>query len=284
MNYILIFMLGILSSTKMSFQSAFSRKSVKNSTDALCFNIFVFTASTILFLPKIFGCSPAVWLYAAADAFFTVAFQLTYTKALSIGNVSLTVLIVNFSMVINVLASCLLFDEPISLIRFIAIVMTVISFVICSGLREEDRGDGKWFIFTILAMISNSCGSIVQKFFGESVYHDENQAFISCLYLLATAVGIAMYPIMKKREKRNFKVDFVLIKYAFAVGISLALYQMIYTYGLATIDGTFLFPAQTGGTIIFSTLSGVLIFKDRFTKRQIIGVVLGFISLVMMNY
>lgn len=284
MKYILVFLLGILASAKMSFQSAFGKKSVKNSIDALSFNIFVFMASAILFLPKVFNCSPAVWLFGIIGAVFTVTFQLTYTKALTVGNVSLTVLITNFSMVISVIVSCLFFGESISFVRFVAIVVTVISFMICSGVRDGDTGDKKWLTYTIIAMLSTSCGSIVQKYFGASVYHGENQAYISCLYIWSTIIGLIIYPIMRKKEKRNFKINFSLIKHAVAVGLCLGIYQVIYTYGLANIDGTFLFPAQTGVTIIFSALSGVLIFKDKFSKRQIIGIMLGIISLVMMNY
>ncbi|MBE6688295.1 MAG: DMT family transporter [Ruminococcaceae bacterium] len=285
MEYILVILLGVLSSSKMSFQTAFSKKNVKNSADALCFNIFVFIFSALLFLPRVFGCSPTVWLYALAGAVCTVAFQLLYTKALSIGNVSLTVLIVNFSMVVCVIISYFVFDEPISLIRFIAIILTILSFIICNGGGKQSQGNrGKWLMLTLFAMLSTSLGTSVQKFFGESPIGNENQAFISCLYMWAAVIGILVFPILRKREKLNFKIEFGVIKYAAAVGLSLAVYQMIYTYGIANIDGTFLFPAQTGATIVFATLSGVLIFKDRFTRRQTVGVILGLVSLVMMSF
>ncbi len=284
MDYILILLLSILGTAKMSFQSAFSKKTVRNSTDALCFNIFVFMTVSVLFLPRVFGCSSAVWLYAFLSGVFAVAYQLFYTKALSIGNVSITVLIANFGMVINVLISYLFFDESISFIRVVAIVMTVISFIICSDVKKKENSEIKWLIFAVLAMISNSLAAISQKIFGESPYFNENQAYISCLYMVSLVIGVIIYTIVNKKEKKTFKVDFKMLKYAFAVGVSLALYQMVFTYGLAHIDGTFLFPAQTGGIIILSTLAGVLIFKDRFTKRQIFGVIIGLVSLVLMNY
>ena len=115
-------------------------------------------------------------------------------------------------------------------------------------------------------------------------FDSENQAFISCLYLLASLVGLFIYPIMRKKEKRNFKLGFGVIKYALGTGVCLALYQTLYTYSMAHVDGTFLFPALTGGTIIMSTFFGIIAFKDRFTKRQMFGVILGLISLIMMNY
>lgn len=284
MNYIFIFILSILATAKMSFQSAFSKKSIVNLTDAVCFNIFVFIISALFFLPKVFDCSSAVWLYASLSAVATVAFQLSYTKALSIGNVSMTVFTVNCSMVINALVSFLFFGEPVSFVRLIAIGMTVVAFFVCNDVGKTDVIKKEWLFITIIAMLTNSAGALAQKLFGASAYSGENQAFISCLYIVSALIGIIIYLIIRKKETKNFKIGFNMIKYAFGVGASLAIYQVIYTYCLAHIDGTFLFPAQTGGIIIFSTLSGVLIFKDRFTKKQLFGVVLGLISLVMMNF
>ena len=257
---------------------------MKNTTDALVFNIFVFIVSAMLFLPKIFGCSTAVWVYGVFGGIFAVAYQLLYTKALSIGNVSLTAMISNFSMVLNVLMSYIFFDEPISAMRLFGISLTVTSFIICNGGGEKGGVDRKWLILAVLAMFSTSAGSIVQKMLGESPYRNENQAFISCLYLVSALIGGLIYPVLRKSEKLNLKIGFGMIKYAVAVGVSLALYQWVYTYGLANIEGTFLFPSLSGGTIILTTLSGILIFKDKFTHRQIVGVIIGIISLVLMNF
>ena len=284
MEYILVLILSIAGTAKMSFQSAFGKKNVVNSTDALCFNIFVFITVSVIFIPKVIGCSEMVWTYAVISGIFAVCYQIFYTIALSIGNVSLTVLIVNFGMVINVLVSYLFFNDSISLVRLTGIIMTVVSFIICSENVNKESTARKWFIFAVLALFANSFAAISQKIFGESPYASENQAYISCLYMVSLLIGVVIYNIMNKKEKRTFKIDFNMIKYAILVGVCLAVYQLVFTYSLAHVEGTFLFPAQTGGLIILSTLSGVLIFKDKFTKKQLFGVILGIVSLILMNY
>lgn len=64
MQYFLILLLSILSTVKISFQSAFSKKSVKNKADILVFNFLVFLFSGILFSVGIVNSSPAVYGYA----------------------------------------------------------------------------------------------------------------------------------------------------------------------------------------------------------------------------
>lgn len=284
MEYIIVLLLSVLATAKVAFQTAFGKKTVKNSTDALYFNIYIFIVAAILFLPKVFGCSSQIWLYAIVDAIFTIGYQLFYTKALSVGNVSLTVLTVNFSMVINVLASHLFFDESVSFVRFIAIGLTIVSFIICNYKDKKEKGERMWLSFTLLSMLCLSLASITQKVFSGSQYSDENQAFVSCLYIASAIIGIIIYVFIRRKEKRTFNLGFDMIKFGFGVGVTLAIYQIIFTYGLSNIDGTFLFPAQTGGVLIFSTLSGVLIFKDKFTKKQLLGIVIGLIALMLMSY
>lgn len=285
MKYLIVLILSILSTSKVSFQSAFGKQNVKNSADTLAFNGLVFVFSAVIFLSEVFGCSPAVWGYASIGALFNVLFQLFYMTALTIGNFSLTVLIINFSMVLNVLVSYIFFKDPISLIRFSGILMTIASFVICTDFRGEKKSKKNWLLMSVLAMLMSSAGSITQKVFGKTQYKDETAAFVSCLYIVASLLAIVVYAFFsKKGEKKTFKINFNAIKYAAMVGICLGIYQYLHVYAVATIDGTFLFPVQTGSIIIMSTLSGILIFKDKLTKKQIFGVLLGVLSVILMNF
>ena len=53
---------------------------------------------------------------------------------------------------------------------------------------------------------------------------------------------------------------------------------------MSVVDGTFFFPARTGTIIVLSTLSGVLVFKDKLSPMQVVSVVLGGIAVVLMNF
>ncbi|MBR3942360.1 MAG: EamA family transporter [Clostridia bacterium] len=286
MKYLIVLLLCILAVTKLSIQGAFGKKNVKNSSDALVFNGVVFVVAALLFSPSVFGCSPAVWLYALPASIFTVAYQVFYTKALTMGSVSLTVLIANFAMVLNVLVSYFFFGDSMSPIRLSGIVITVISFIICTDFKKTQKKTQKWLLMAVLSLFTSSAGSVVSKFFGESPYKNESAAYVSCLYIVSAVLVCIIYLIMHvKGKKITFsKGPLNVIKYALGVGISLALYQLIYTTALGKMDGTFLFPAITGSTILLSTFSGVLLFKDMLPKRQIVGIVLGIIAVVLMNF
>ncbi len=64
----------------------------------------------------------------------------------------------------------------------------------------------------------------------------------------------------------------------------LAIYAAINVYTLSIVEGTFFFPTYAGGTIILSALSGIFFFKDKLNGKQIFGVILGIIAVVLMNF
>ena len=68
------------------------------------------------------------------------------------------------------------------------------------------------------------------------------------------------------------------------MGVILGVFVAINTYALSTIEGTFLYPTYSGGTIILSTLSGVLFFKDRLTVKQVLSILVGIVAVVLMNF
>lgn len=285
LKYILVMILAILSTIKSGVQSEFSKKSVKNSADALVFNLLVFLFSGMIFSYSIISSDIEVLIYATFGAFFNVLFQLLYTKALSVGNVSLTVMIVNLGIVINVLISYFVYNEPISWIRGVGTILTLITLVICIDFKHPKKAEKKWLVYAICAMLATTSASGVQQIFSKSPYGAQNAAYVSCVYLIGALFIILVYTFLKQKgEGKTFIINKRITFLALTSGICLGLYKFVSTYSLSVVDGTFFFPARSGAIIVFSTLSGVLIFKDKLSINQKISVFLGSIAVVLMNF
>ncbi len=286
MKYLIVLILCSLATSKMSLQSAFGKKSVKNTADAFCFNAISFLFTAIVFINEIFDCPWQVWVYAALGAICAVIYQMTYTKALAMGNVSLTVLIVNLSLVINVLVSYLFYGDGLSPVRLTGILLTIVTFFLCIELKDgANKSEKNWLFFTLLAMISCALGCIVQKALGESSFRSFNRAYTSASYLVAAVMAYLLYLVLKaKGENKTFRIGKGVVLYSMLIGFILAAYVVLNVYALSVVEGTFLFPAYAGGAIIFSTLSGVILFKDKLNLKQILSVVVGIVAAILMNF
>ncbi len=286
MKYLLVFILCLLATSKMSIQGAFGKKFVINTADAICFNGLIFLFSAIVFSYAIIGCPWQVWVYAALGAVCSVLYQITYIKALAIGNVSLTVLIVNLGLVINVLFSYFFYGDSISPLRFVGILLTIGTFFLSVDFKGNTaRKGGNWILFVTMATLFSALGTIVMKVLGESEFSAYSRAYSSASYIIAAAGTFLLYGIISaKGEKKTFKIGKKAILFAFAIGIILATYLMLNVYACSVVEGTFLFPTYAGGTIILSTLSGVILFKDKLNLRQVLSLILGIIAVVFINF
>lgn len=283
MKYLIVFCICLLATMKVSFQSSFAKKEVKTVADSVFFNCLIFLSSSLIFIPYIARAVPIIWGYAAAFAVLTVAFQLAYTGALSQGNVSIAVMFANFGMLVPVLLSIVLFGEKPSVMRMIGILLVICCFIITA--KPSGGVTKRSLLLCIVAMIANGGVSAVQKLFAATEYSTERFTFVSASYLLSTLLAASIYIVLAfSGRKKTFRLGKHCVIAALLTGVTLGTFLALNTYAAATIDGTFLFPAHSGGAIILSTLSGIIFFHDKLSVRQIVALCLGTTSIVLMNF
>ena len=76
-------------------------------------------------------------------------------------------------------------------------------------------------------------------------------------------INITEYPYNAKGDGITFKIKPSVFLYSLSVGVILGVFQFINTKAIANINGTLLFPTYNAGTLILSTLSSILILKDK---------------------
>ena len=283
MDFLIIILLCALATAKVTLQSRFGKKGLKTDSDNVLFNAMVFLTAALLFCADIPKASFNTWLFALTFAILTVVFQLSYTKALSVGNVSLTVMAVNLSMLFPVLVSIIFYNESLTPMRIVGIVLTVLSFTLTVDLKTKERLSRSWLAFTVMAALANGGIGITQKIFGASEFCAEKKSFVACSYAIAFLIAFTLYLFVRSRDKEASSARARAYIFAVAVGVVLAVFQWLNTYAISIMDGSFLFPVYSGGSIILSTLVGILFFKDELTKTQKISITLGIIAVIIMN-
>lgn len=103
--------------------------------------------------------------------------------------------------------------------------------------------------------------------------------FVILTNLIKAVVCTAILPFVKGEKSTGFspKLLLYIIPGAVLSGVSY-MFQLI---GAVNLPATVLYPIMTGGTIIFSTISGIVIFKEKVGKRTALGIALCFIGTCM---
>ena len=192
-------------------------------------------------------------------------------------------MLVNFGMIFPVLISCFVFGEEPSAARIAGIALTLLAFFVSA--KPGKKGTKKAFAFSVIAMFANGAIQSVQRFYGATEYASKNFSFTSLSYLISALLAIAVYAFLASRgNKKTFKVSRLMVLSAIGTGLSLGVFLALKTYAITQIDGTYLFPAYSGGSIILSTVMGIFCFRDKLSARQIAALVLGTVSIVLMEF
>ncbi len=279
----IIFILCALACTKVTLQGIFAKNKIKTFTDGIFFNGLIFFFSTFVFVSGSKIISWEILIHGIALGIMTVLFQLFYIKAMSCGNVSITALIVNLSMMLPILVSCIFFGEKITLLRLCGIFLTILALIVNVRKSKLLSDFKKWIFYSFLASFLCGTISVFQLLFGKTKWSDQTSSYMFSCYATAFLFSFILFLILKKKPPLSFPLRPSIFGAAGAVGAILGLYQFFNVRAIATIDATLLFPAYNGGTLILATLSGIFILKDRLTKRQLFSVLIGIFAIILMN-
>lgn len=282
MEYIII-ILVLLATSKVTLQGVFARKYIVDITDSIHFNGIIYFFASLVFVFAL-KCSPQVIPFALAFGMLTVLFQLFYIQAMSCGNLSLTVLIVNSGMIIPIIVSAVCFKEQFGIFRIAGIIIILFSLYLNIN-KKTVKTKQKWFLLAVICFLTNGCLAVCQQFFGRTTLHNEGISFVAWSYLFATFISFVLYIIILKCKRKKVSVG---IKpgawiYGSCVGVILGVFQLLNTKAIAVLDAGLLFPVYNCGTLILTTVSGVFFFKDKLTRKQIVSIIVGILGILLIN-
>ena len=287
---LLILSLGLgLSSTLMS--NRFMKRHLPSGVDCLRFNalsslssvvvlMIVMLFTTGLQLPSLYtvGMALIYGVLTALGAFFGVL-------ALRYGSVSYTSVLGSSSMVIPALSGMVFWKEIIRPVQWVGIVLMLCSFVLAVN---RDPGDTKgysrkWFHCCVVSALCSGCIGILQKVHQSSSHASELSAFLIVSFLFFTAVsggrGVWSKNVQEKPSRVSVKVVLLFAMYG---GFCAAMCNQINMYLSGALPSIVFFPIVNGVGLLLSIAAGILLLKERFTRRQTLGMIFGAAAVLLL--
>ena len=288
-TFLLIAALFLIFTMKAFFMSMLSKRHLHGAADSVLINGFIFACIALIFAAFVPRAGLYELLFGILMGALTVLCQISYMTALSVGPLSLTGLVYNLAMLVPIFVSRIAYGEPLGVFRAIGILLSVAALIINTKRGANDTISKKWYFFILLAFFANGLVATVTKVFTHDfvpagvLFPIETYAYLGCAYLTATLLSAIVFLIMRQKKKQvtcRPSPSFFLL--AVAVALLLAIFQPIYAYSASVIDGTLLFPAYNGGATLLVTVSGMLLFKEKLSRRQWLGVTVGAIAILFM--
>lgn len=289
MTYLLISLMCAFGAAKATIQSAYAKSRAPSFCGSIFYNLIMFSAISVLFIPiaVINGFSSTTLIFGIISGILSVAFQFFYILAFSLGKPSLVTTITNFNMFIPIFVSAIFLHEPFDEIKLIAIAVASVSIVLVTYKKKAQSGDAptsnKWLIFTFLSLISTGLASATQKVYAyEAEGKVETFSFVAITYVTASLISLVMYLIVAaKHGAYNDKKAASLS--AAGTGLALGIFQCINTYAASVISGVVLYSLYNCSVSVLFVLVRVIFFKERLTIKQIIGIALSLVAVLLMQ-
>lgn len=281
MNYLLLAASVFLASLNNIFFHSYGNH--KNIRAAFLFNFYTSVIWVVILFPLLgnnLRISPLTLLFGTIYGFFQASFLFFKMKAMESGPISVTALVGNCSLLISTIAGILIWKESINAFQIIGLIFLLLSMYLSTQISDRTSPSTYWKIYCGLFFITAGMIGIVMKLFSKTVPDDIGSVVMIAAIVMAI-LYLFLYFGISSRDKS--KISFCKRDYIYAIicGIVSCGYNRINSYLAGAMDSIVFYPIFNGATIFLSALSGKLLFKERFTAKQILGFVMGISALAL---
>ncbi len=242
-------------------------------------------------------------LYCAASIF-------TYI-ALEVGNFAITMLVLSYTLVFSICYGIFFLNEHGTVFTYIGFAAIAVSIFLVKGKSQKkaeeacsessDTADGTpvsnnsdtapkkkasqfsflWVVAMVISVVGAGMFSVLQRMQQIRFEKTMDSTFMMITYAV-TAVILIIAGIVKD-GKDCFYILKKGVPYAGTAGIANGATNMLGMLVNTMVAISIAVPTRSALKTAISFLVSLIVFKERFDKRQIVGVILGMVAVVLLN-
>ena len=254
-------------------------------------------AAFAIFALSGFDCKVSIYTLLISIAFGVATLSSTVfsLSALKIGPWAYTTVLTSLSTIIPTLSGAIFWNETIDLLKIIGITLMVASFIFSvfkkNVEKDEKKATLRWFILTLIALVSTGIIGVLQKVHQSSSHKNELAMFLVISFLFSSVFSFALAFLSQKKEMQalqgntpnpptNKKLLFKILALFALVGVCSALNNIINLHLSGVMDSAVFFPIVNGGNMLLVTSLAAIIYKEKFSILQWVGIACGIASLL----
>ncbi|MDO1500233.1 EamA/RhaT family transporter [Winogradskyella maritima] len=225
------------------------------------------------------------WFYGAVAlgflfiAIFNVIALTSQRNGLSVASVAS-----KMSVVIPVIFGLYVYKESMGAQKLIGIVLALLAVYLSSLKPKSDAKLGKALLLPILLFFGSGVIDTSIKYL-ETTYVAENgiPVFSGTIFGFAGFIGIAI--IVYKMLFQNMKFELKSIPFGIALGLInyCSIYFLLKALQFEGLESSTIFTVNNVAIVAFSTLVGLVLFKERISKINWMGIGLALVSITLIT-
>lgn len=264
-------------------------------------NIFAFNAIVSLIWTLIFiivgggfgHASLTTIVYGLIYGVIIALFLMFKMASLGSGPVSITSLIGCCSLIVPTLFGLIFYEETVNYLQIIGLVVLFVALYLCVDPKSNMKISKKWIIFCVIFFLCAGASGVLLKMYNKSGFSAEMNTMMIITALTAMVSFVIIYVVgglLRKRQNKPFlsmeknkKSLLWSVLFMFLCGLVSGGYQRLNMYLTGALPSILFFPTFNGVVIFLSCASGVVLFKEKLSVKQIIGLILGVVCIMLVG-
>lgn len=289
-TYFLLFFSALVCTLSSTVMKIFSNRKPSRAFNAFAVSMFSLFSGIVLLIWGGFGQISAFSLLLGI-AFGTLIFLNGFFSFLAFasGPWSYTFLIICLSMLMPTFSGAVFWQEHITLQQYIGTALVVLCFLLSvEKVKDEKKANLKWIIFTAIAYLTSGSVGIMQKIHQSSAHADELNGFLIvsfaagavlsgiCAIIFTRTEGFEDHNLTSKEMVSSFAMFII-------IGTATATMHKLNLYLSGVMDAAVFFPVVNGGPLILTSLIAFTVFKEKLSKKQWVGLVIGAVAVLLLT-
>ena len=214
--------------------------------------------------------------------FWFIFTYILMTASTQRSGVTVTSLSSKLSVVLPTLAGLVLFGEKLNFVASMGIVLALVALVlVVGGKGQTDKPNKTRWLLPILIFFGTGTGDILMKLTEQKNTAPDMSFMIAFIYMVALLFGILLvaFDLIRKKSRWQWK--------SAIGGIGLGVINYFSTFfvyqAMRQFDNVVLFPIYNIGVVSLTALTGWLLFKEKLTWKNYLGLAIAIIAVILIT-
>ncbi len=263
------------------FKKNFSQKQVQGD--------FTYSGIITLFALLFFVCTSAGLSHSTEYVSYSLGFAAVYLGttiagilALRWGSLAITSLMLSYSLVIPTLYGFLTGEKATAAQLTGLGLLLVSTYLVQEKPTEQERkATFKWVIALTIAFLCNGLCSVIQTAQQRRFHGIYNSEFMIAALLIASVISLSVGLLTERRQWKQI-LQKGLVSGALC-GLSNGATNFLVMIIVETVAASVFFPVLSGAQLVLLFLISSAVYHEKFLPRQLFGLALGIVSIVLLN-
>jgi len=254
----------------------------------LIFNYITAGSCAYFFLEQDFSLKEIInsaWLYHAIiiGTLFIVVFNF-YAYGIQKVGIAITTVANKVSLIIPVSIAILLYGDTFTYLKGIAFFLALVGIYLSSTKAGKLSFNKKYLWLIILVFFGQGISDSVFNDFAQKFSDEGGYLFFMVLFFVASVSGIIIHT--GKSLKTKIPIQFKSIFWGFVFGVPnfFSLLFFLRALGDPNLNSSIVFPLVSMGVVVSSSLIGMVLFKEKLSKSNWIGILLSICAIYIFSF